>query len=231
MPDYKKIITIISNNSSFDEGYTFENVIKFENIHMCDVLYPGILINKMYIVEQNINENADYVFYFDADTIFINNKNYDWDKLISDCDSGRILLEKTPVYNVLDDFIFHIGNEPVTKEYYIHVICGGRNDVASYIEELNHDYICAAFFGGARISVENFCNKICDMIKFDYNFQKGYFVPHYYDEAYVNKIVNEIPDEFIVKGYSKLYVFPSYDNEDIFMFQKQIHDENKSEKR
>ena len=72
-------------------------IVKF--VKILDGIYPTINTNKPYYINQIIKDiDADYVFYFDADTIIHENNLYNWDKIFNEMDNGKMLISQHPWY-------------------------------------------------------------------------------------------------------------------------------------
>lgn len=236
MPGVKKILRILSNGCEEYKLYRDDDILYTEIIPMFDIYYPCINLNKMYFISQLKPSIGDYIFYFDADTLCKNVPNYNWDKMIKDLNDDKILLTLHPIYTVPENTIWTVSENyqrtlPEQMEYMHSIMTEKNTESAAYIEQNDYPYVITSFFAGKRDAMINFCNVISEMIRNDLKREKGYHIPQYMDENYVNKIALEKPEMFIIKQYNEYGNFTSTPNPDVFIQQKNMNEGNKTNRQ
>ena len=224
-PRNRKIVRIISDGADEYKGYTDDKVIYVEVNKKPNLIYPCVPIHKMYWVNELPKMNSDYCFYFDADTIFKEVPDYNWEALFAKMDEGEIMISKHPAY------ILKTEEERMRWIPYFFGSNTDRNPInASYIEDKEYTYVITSFFGANTRQMHNICSKIVEMQLSDMVRERPYWIPRYIDENYFNKLVcdyekgrsNEFT--FAVDNYNTIYNMDSIDVPSVFMYQKNMKD-------
>ena len=234
LPGYKKVLRIISDRCDEYEGFVSDDVIITTITKMPNLIYPCVPIHKMKWVDEVPCCNSDYVFYFDADTIFRECPGYNWDYLLDMMDYGSVLLSKHPCYLLKSDekrdvwfYNFFVTNPTRDPQY------------ASYIPDDRYTYVITSFFAANKRVMRKFCREIIRLQLEDMTYSKSYYTPRFIDENYVNMLVNKTFKgentgfDFLVCHFNVLYdglgfngAFEggTYDSEYAFMYQKNMKD-------
>lgn len=224
-PSNRKIVRIISDDAEKWKGFLDENIIYTEVISRPTLLYPCVPIHKMYWINEIPRTNADYIFYFDADTIFKEVPNYNWNRLFKKLDEGEVMISKHPVYIS--------NNEAMINSYlpYFFSTNTDRNPQnASYIEDEVYTYVITSFFGANNIEMHRICNEIVSLQKEDMIRTKPYWIPMFIDENYFNKLVCNFEKGrsnnfiFSVEQYNEMYDSDNKECDTVFMYQKNMKD-------
>lgn len=229
-PEEKKIVRVLSN--VVKDYYVPEdaNVERVEFYRIFDLFYPCVNINKTYFITQLTPSEADYVFYFDADTMFFEVSDVVWRGLKADMDSGKFCIGKHPHYNLSDKYDY--------KEEYIYnffeYLTTRDETQQSFIPSYYYTYIISSFFCARRDVMMDVCNQINELTRKDLRRENWYRIPLYMDENYFNKLVYDWEYEgdnrnnFSVKNYilmtNKDNIITESEN---FIFQKNNNIENK----
>lgn len=232
-PGAKKILKILTNKDINIEP-TCEDVIKCDIIKIFDLFYPCINLHKAKFIEQiKHDESADYIFYFDADTKFIDNPKYDWESLKNSMDRGFFVMSAHPIYLVKD--------EELKQANLSYLFSAGVTDkvetLAPYIPADTYTYVISSFFCGKKDTILHVCKGINEMIESDMVWKKWYHIPRYSDENYFNKLVynreNNIDKTYCIRvGYFNcIFDKESEMPSTVFMYQKGINESFKSVKK
>lgn len=233
-PGYKKILRIISDKCDEYEGFITDDVIYTTVTKKPNLIFPCVPIHKMSWVNEIPKCNSDYVFYFDADTIFREMPYYNWGHLLGIMDEGNVLLSSHPCYRLKDDDI---------RDYWLHYFYNMNptkdEQYASFIGDDEYLYIITSFFAAKKRVMIDFCNKITSLQLEDMTREKSYYIPRFIDENYVNMLLwrrmkgENVGFDFYVDEFNTLYDDPEvgftgmfkggvYDSEMSFMFQKNM---------
>lgn len=232
MPGTKKIVTALSNGMEEYDGFCGGDVIKTNVIKMFDLLYPCINMHKPYFIEQLPKANTDYIFYFDADTEFKEVPDYDWDKMRTDMDNGKVLISKHPMYAAKDSFsLYNISRENWIKNFYTRNMTEKDDYWAAFIKDDEYDYVISSFFAASRETMHKLDKYLIELTRLDLRRDKGYHIPPFMDENYFNAIVNDYQHgrdvrgiKFSVEQYSELKNGDSNYFDTIFIYQKNFPD-------
>lgn len=232
-PNTPKKLRIITD-SDYEVGYICDDVIDVEVIKIFDLIYPCINLNKTYILTQLPQTEAEYVFYFDADTFFNEMPDEFWADFKYELDNDRFCIGKHPFYNLSD--------EDKYKERDIEIFFSSMTErgemSTSYIDSYYYTYIISSFFCGKRAVFFDVCEKVTSMIREDMTRDKGYHIPLYMDENYFNKLVYDYEfkgdrgNNFCVREY--ILLGNSLNKEDApyaFITQKNYNKEYKINRR
>lgn len=232
-PGVKKVLKVITNNDISVKS-PCEDVVRCDVIKMFDLFYPCINLHKTKFIEQlKFDDDSDYVFYFDADTRFINNPDYNWDGLKKSMDKGFFLMSVHPIYVIKDEeykkwFLENLWSAGITDK---------NPSFAPYIPAEQYTYVISSFFCGRKETVLHVCKGINEMIMSDMCYQKGYHIPRFSDENYFNKLVynreNNLDNTYCIR-VDFFNCIESLDNEShpsIFLYQKGGDENLKSAKR
>ena len=230
-PGMKKIVTILSDHLEDWEGYLNGDIISTSVVKMFDLYYPCINLHKAYFIEQLPPVNTDYIFYFDADTVFKHVPDYDWDAFFKDLDEGKLAISKHPVYALKDGaLLFYEEKQKWIDNFFTSNLTEKDPNSSAYISGDKYTYIISSFFGGSKETMHKICEEIMRITRYDLSRQRGYHIPLYMDENYFNALVydyeNKINDKFAfsVKQYSEVYNTDNDNYDTIFMYQKNLGD-------
>jgi hypothetical protein len=152
-----------------------------ENIHVevnkiINLPYPIIGLLKTTYINHYLTDEMEYVFYFDADTIFLKKNNEYWDELKETINKGEILMS------------IHPGN------YYPNYELDEKSE--AYLDPQNFVYtIIASFYGGKIGEIKKLIGIVDEMIRKDLqhsdnNGHHVHYIPVLFDQDYMNKVVN-----------------------------------------
>ena len=230
-PGMKKIVTILSDHLEDWDGYWNGDIISTTVIKMFDLYYPCINLHKAYFIEQLPPIGADYVFYFDADTLFKELPDYDWDAFFKELDEGKLAISKHPVYALKDGaMLFKQEKKLWIDNFFTSNLTEKDPKSSAYIAAEEYTYVISSFFGGTRETMHKICEEIMRITRYDLSRQRGYHIPLYMDENYFNALVydyeHNINDKFAfsVKQYSEVYNCDNDKYDTIFMYQKNLGD-------
>lgn len=222
-PGYEKHITILSNKLDDLDG-TVRNGVKINVIKIFDLMYPFINLHKSYFIKQ-LDFDADYIFYFDADTLFMNVPDYDWESMFKDLDDGKILISKHPAYALKESEEKDSWVKGFMSDYLTERVPGW----AAYIEKEKYTYVISSFFAANKKTMAVLNDLIIKMCRQDLVRDKGYHVPKFMDENYFNALTSDFEYgiinnnlAFSIKQYSQFYNRDTECEEckDIFLYQK-----------
>lgn len=232
-PGVKKIVRILSNVSR-DFGITNNDVERVDVIKIFDLIYPCINLNKTYFLSQLPPTDADYVFYFDADTYFNKVSGFVFDELLDHMDEGNFCMSYHPKYN-LDDSVDYKKED---IEIFFSCMTERDSSQLSYIDSYYYTYIISSFFCARRDVFFDVCNEVTEMIRGDMRRDNKYRIPMYMDENYFNKLVYnyEVKNDrtFNFKIDSYILLGNSYNKENIyngFITQKNYNNDLKRYRR
>jgi hypothetical protein len=231
-PVADKYITIISDGLREYDGYSDEYIKGINVVHIFDMIYPTVNVNKPLFINNVMMDDADYVFNIDADSQFKNVPNYDWSRLFEVMDDGFIIVPRHPCYLLYDDAIFQGIPKHKWIQNFFTTNLTERNPIsASYIPDDEYLYVNSALWAGKHDVMINFDNKIIELTKKDLTrYPNGYRIPMYMDENYVNKITNDYlkgnSTEFKidVQPYTTFYNFDAMPCDLVFLYQKNMKD-------
>lgn len=232
-PGARKILKILTNHDIKVEP-PCDDVIKCEVIKMFDLFYPCINLHKTKFIEQLKHEDiVDYIFYFDADTKFINNPDYDWEGLRRSMEQGYFIMSPHPIYLIKDEEWKHA----FLNNLYHNGITDRLETLAAAIPSDEYTYVISSFFCGKKDTMLHVCKGINEMIKSDMVWQKWYHIPRFSDENYFNKLVYN-REHGLDKTYCiRVDFFTCIEELDnnipptVFIYQKGMDEKFKSEKR
>lgn len=216
-PGVNKRIHIISDLLSEYNGYN-SNDISIEVIYQLDLPYPLIPLLKTHFINSYLPSDAEYVFYFDADTIFLPKETKYWDNLLSALSNGEILLANHP------------GNHYPTYEI--------SEESEAYILPYGTFFfpIISSFFGGKKEKMAVFFDEVNKKVKHDLTTHKNnhqvHYIPPLFDQDYITKLQLEKNGlSFYIKYFVRIsWLTNEYDvQEDNFIEQK--YDINKKFKK
>lgn len=95
-PDSNKLLYFLCDDveqgENILESVNDERIVKKKVIKITDLLYPLINLCKPCYIKDYLDEEADYVFYFDSDTEFIKRDNEFWNGIKNVLDTNKILI-------------------------------------------------------------------------------------------------------------------------------------------
>ncbi len=233
-PGYRKVLRIISDRCDELVGFHDDDVIITTLTKKPNMIFPCVPIHKFSWVKEMLDCTADYVFYFDADTIFREKVGYNWEHILDLMDKSLILLSKHPCYLLTDEeslkawlYGFYIDNPTKDPQY------------ASYIASDEYVYVITSFFAANKRIMGEFCEKVISLQLEDMTRRKSYYIPKFIDENYVNMLLDKTMRgeytgfDFYVGEFNVLYHgegIPmasnfgtgTYDTDSAFMFQKNM---------
>ena len=232
-PGRKKHITILSDGMEDCDGIILEDGTKVNVIKMFDLFYPCINMHKPYFIEQ-LHFDADYIFYFDADTAFRNVPGYDWDAMFKALDDGQVLISKHPIYALKDGEKFLDWK----KEEWIANFCSSNMtekdpSKQSYIKYDTYTYTISSFFAARNDIMGVLDRLIIKMTRNDLSRASGRHIPSFFDENYFNALTSDFENGtlndglyFSIKQYSQLYGMDDKTDTypDSFIYQKGFPD-------
>lgn len=185
MPGFKKRIHVITDQPERFEGYNIEGVTIDIRVQT-DLPYPIIPLCKNYFIQNGITDEMVNVFYFDADTIFLEKWPAYWDWFIECLNTGKMLFANHP-------------------KNYFHPYEINENSQAYIPKENFSTSVISSFYGGKATAMLDFCKESCSLIKNDLttheeNGQKHY-IPPLFDQDYANKYVNTKSGEKCIVRY------------------------------
>lgn len=230
-PGMKKIVTILSDHLEDWDGYVNGDIISTSVIKMFDLYYPCINLHKAYFIEQLPPIGSDYIFYFDADTLFQEVPNYDWDGFFKELDEGKLAISKHPAYALKDGATLYKQEKQLwIDNFFTPNLTEKDPNSSAYIGAEKYTYVISSFFGGTRETMHAICEEIMRITRYDLSRQRGYHIPLYMDENYFNALVydyeNNVNDKFkfSVKQYSEVYDCDNDKYDTVFMYQKNLGD-------
>lgn len=222
LPGVPKIVKVLSN---VDRDYTIhcDDVVRVDFIKIFDLFYPCINLNKTNFISQLLPYVSEYVFYFDADTIFLPVEGCVWWDLKTYLDMDFFCIGKHPFYQLKDDVEWKSG---CIENFYEYFTTRDKTQ-ESYIEDREYTYLISSFFCAKRNVMEKMCNYINNMIRTDMCRENDYKIPYYSDENYFNKVVYDVfkgtNDDFKIK-IGNYILYNEYDSvatkNESFMLQK-----------
>ena len=251
-PTSKKIIKILTDDiyvvskilKSIEEDFKDVNLLTIDVMKITDLPYPLINLGKFAYINDYIVEESDYVFYFDADTKFIQKCDEYWNNLQNILDSNKVLLSPHVFY--LSSFHEEEYRED-QRQYRIYDMeifknrCDERKGSVLYdklhIPDVSYVWASTSFIAGTRDKMLQFTDKANKrlqsvMITEQIDGIAGYSIPRLFDESVANRMIYEsyigsdLDVEFHVKPYAVIReqeIEPNY----TFMCQKYGNYENK----
>ena len=197
-PFVKKIIRVVTDKD-IEEVELCDDIIRVDIIKILDLFYPCVNLHKTYFIKQLEHSEADYIFYFDADTVFLNKPEYFWGDLVNWMNKNYFIIGIHPYYLLPDSDEY---KERDISVFFSHMTERDEKSEA-YIPVEKYTYVISSFFGGKKDTMLKMCDEVNSMIKKDLIRHKGYHIPSYIDENYFNKIVynceNRIDNRFNIK--------------------------------
>ena len=191
LPGYDKRIHAISDGLKEYDGYNKDGV-SIDVTYQTNLPYPLIPLSKTYFIKSLLTDDMKYVFYFDADTKFLERSPEYWADFEEMMKSDKMLLSNHP------------GNYWPTYEI-------AETSNAYLAPEDYKITIMSSLFGGTKDAMEWFCNEICPLIKNDLNYHRDHqyhYIPSLFDQDYVNKVLNmRTEDRYIVRYFSHISWF------------------------
>ena len=230
-PGVKKVVTVLSNGLEQYDGFCGGDIIKTRVIKIFDLIYPCINLHKSYFIEQLPPQNTDYIFYFDADTVFKEVPNYDWDRMFKTMDEGKMLISKHPMYAAKESFkLCNITKKDWINNFYTENMTEKDPKRASYIDAAEYTYVISSFFAANRVAMHKINEEIIRLTRIDLTRYPRYHIPKFMDENYFNALVydyergNNKNFKFSVEQYSELNAGDSNNYGTIFIYQKNFED-------
>ena len=188
--------------------------INDEKIHVdvniiIDLPYPIIGLLKTTYISHYLTDEMEYIFYFDADTIFKEKNTEYWDELERNIKNGEILMSIHPAN--------HYPNYELDRTS------------EAYLPPENYTFsVISSFYGGEVSEMKKLINIVTEMIKRDLQHSDGnghhiHYIPVLFDQDYMNKIVNTSKEvSFLLRYFIDIAWFKNnYDRpEENFIEQK-----------
>lgn len=175
-PDNKKIVHISSDGLDEYNGKCFieDKIEKIIVNHIVDLPFPLIPIQKTYM-QINYGKNTRYIFYFDIDTVFLEQSKETWEFLFEKINEDNIIFSKHPHHDSCPE------NVPYLVEY--------NAESKAYIPEDYNGHIISSFWGGKTNEVLKMDKYVNDKLKYDLRIIR--YLPAFVDENYINRIIWE----------------------------------------
>lgn len=233
LPTIRKKLRIVTNKDILITEQPTD-VIEIEVIKTFDLFYPCVNLHKTYFIQQMNHDGVDAIFYFDADTVFLDVPEYDWDDFLSTIiNDGYFSISMHPFFALSDSDKYKVRD---VNNLFTGMTERNPNSSA-YIPAERYSYVISSFFAARTDVMLNVCKKVNEMILEDMTRNKGYHIPLYIDENYFNKIVYNceynIDRIFSIKVgmFIKLGNSESDSYQEIFLMQKNINKEFKTSRR
>ena len=105
-PMYRKTVKVLTDDVSaissllenIENEYEHESLSYIDVFKITDLPYPLINLGKFSFINDYIDDNATYIFYFDADTILIEKDEQFWHNLENVLDKGKIIIPPNVYY-------------------------------------------------------------------------------------------------------------------------------------
>ena len=234
-PSVKKKLRIVTNKpEAVNIDTPPADVIDVEVIKVFDLFYPCVNLHKTYFIQQMNHDGVDAIFYFDADTVFLNVPEYNWEDFLSlMIDDGYFSISMHPFFSLSDSDKYKVRD---INNLFTGMTERNPNSSAC-IDAERYTYVISSFFAARTDIMLGMCRKVNNMILEDMTRNKGYHIPLYIDENYFNKIVYNceynIDREFSIKvgmfirlGNSVNDYYP-----EAFLMQKNMNKEFKTSRR
>lgn len=197
MPGPAKKLTIISDGlQEYHNTDKYPFISKIEVVQTPKLPYAFLLMNKFAMYRKHIDSWADYVFYFDADSICRQRENTDWISFFDLLESGRLLFSYNPHF--------------ISKDYHHYLFKDDKIDYYNVNHIFPPDYkeIITSFWGGARVQFERFCDYIINILERTYSVSSyadinGWHIPRFCEEVFVNAalIHNMYTDDYFCGNF------------------------------
>lgn len=190
-PESEKYVHVITD-TNLATTYDIPNVHIDINV-IINLPYPLVALLKTTYIKHFMTDDMEYVFYFDADTIFLNKDKVYWDNLKENIEQGNIIMPLHPIHDHTPHYI--VDNN--TSEAYLPI----ENFKAAII---------SSFYGGKASEVKKLIDMVNYMVKRDLNREENdvyyHYIPAFFDEDYINKIVNTRKDiSFTLKHFVGIF--------------------------
>ena len=171
-PGVNKRIHIISDLLSEYNGYN-SNDISIEVIYQLDLPYPLMSLLKTHFIKNYLPNDAEYVFYFDSDTIFLEKNEAYWNNLYNMLNNDEILLANHP------------GNHYPAYEV--------SEESSAFIPRGVFFFpIIGSFFGGKKEKIKIFLEEVNKKISNDLTKHKNghqvHYIPPLFDQDYITSL-------------------------------------------
>lgn len=235
-PGTKKIVTILSDGLEEYKNLSGGDIILTRYFSIFDLIYPCINLHKNYFIEQLPDSGADYIFYFDADTVFKNVPDYGWEQMFADLDDDNVIISKHPMYAAKETFsLYNVTKKDWIDNFFTENMTERDKNRSGYIPADRYDYLISSFFAANKKTMKVLNKRIVLMTRSDLTRIPRYHIPKFMDENYFNALaydysvgINNDGLKFKVKQYSELW---NGDNEKIntvFIYQKNMPDHKKN---
>ena len=203
MPGYEKLLTVVTDDIGY---FKFLNDLELNNIYIeyyiipSEIPYPCVNLSKFAYVKSYISKDYDYIFYFDADTYFIEAEQMKWDMLVDRMDNDFLTMS---YHTAIISSFLDLGNGSDRRLGHIELsknVCDERPGSILYdslgVKDPTHIWIISSFFCANRRTMLKFTDMANKRIKKEMVGEKvdgipSYNVPRLYDETIANKMVQE----------------------------------------
>lgn len=247
-PNSNKIVSLLCDD--LDEGTNILQNLDYENAHIIkskcikitDLIYPCINLNKMCFINDYIDKEADYVFYFDADTEFMKRDDDFWSRLKNSLDDNRILIPISIncVSSFFPDLYYPEERNNRIFDTQIKNMYQENNSSPAFETYNINDSLHLWAMTSCIVAKANIMRDFCKYyIKFasetikqqlpdnsTYNLAYTYVVPKLSDETIINKIIHNSESgvdttfKFSIHPYAKQYKHTIPDEDYMFIYQK-----------
>ena len=253
-PEEEKIVTVLTDDVNYISDMfenikdTFSNnkIYSLDINKITDLPYPLINLSKFYFVKDYINEEADFIFYFDADTIFCKKEPSFWKNLFNVINNNKILVSPCASYIVSFFPENYMESQRSYRIYDMELFknrCDERESSPLYdklhISDRSYVWVTTSFIASNKEIMKNFCDLVNKKTQ-EYivgEVKEGiatYHIPRLFDETIINKLIHEsfcgrlLGFDFIVKPYAsfKYSEIPDY----TFIIQKSFKNSRECKK-
>lgn len=222
-PNTAKILKILTDDvfsikQLAEETNNLDNVT-LDIIKITDLPYPLINLGKFAYIYDYLDENANYVFYFDADTMFIEKDSQYWNNLENVLNSGKLLLSPVVTYSLAfypdeyreDERPYRIWDMEIFKNRCEERITSQLYDKLN-IPDPSYVWASTSFIAGTYNTMKLFLDKANRkvqevMVNPTIDGINEYIIPRLFDESVANKMIY---DSYIGKDLDITYYVKPY---------------------
>ena len=177
LPGWVKRVHVITNDEDYYTRFVgVKGNVFVETHYQMDMPYPIIPLMKTAFIKRYVTEDMRYVFYMDADTVFLEKSPEYWREFVYQLDNNQILVahhpgDMHPEYKVDEKSVAFIPD----GEFYFPII--------------------SSFYGGKRDEIVKMCYQMDKKIRHDLTTHVGghqeHYIPPLFDQDYMTKTVYE----------------------------------------
>lgn len=205
MPSAYKRIHVISDRLGEYKGLMLHDK-SVEVIPILDLPYPVIPLLKTFLIKTYMKDDMRYVFYFDADTAFVEKDEAFWNTMLQALDGGECIMS------------VHPGG--LTKPNYD--IWEGSK---AHLDKEETFYAISSFFAANHDTMLRLCDCINALEKDDLQMNDSghpeHYIPPLFDQDYFNKMITDRNDvSFYLKRFVNISWLDTSTSDDWFICQK-----------